>query len=77
MEQSMKLMRCLVNKWHSNYGIMIQVFLALKMMTSLEGGVSIEQNLFVCFVLSFLPNNSFHNSFCLVNFLVANLLITP
>lgn len=73
MEQSMKLMRCLVNKWHSNYGIMIQVFLALKMMTSLEGGVSIEQNLFVCFVLSFLPNNSF----CLVIFLVANLLITP
>lgn len=40
LEQSMKLVRCKVKRFYSNYGIMMLVFLAVKMTTTSEGGVT-------------------------------------
>lgn len=51
---STKLMRCGVKKFHLNYGIMIPVFLELKIMIFLEGGSFIQ---FVFIVLGFLANH--------------------
>lgn len=50
MEQSIELTRLLARKLRSNYGIMMLVFLAPKMMISLEGGVSVR---LLCFMVYF------------------------